>query len=117
MIFANVHEEAIVVDSCDLSFRPAPSIDASRASIHRPSVDWRRPLQPSSVGVRLGKNHLQNGTEARQEFHGPEIALIERHGEYNDCRLAILKGWLVLTNGVRQLEGRSDRGEIAAALT
>jgi hypothetical protein len=51
MKFADAHEEDIVVDPCDLSFRPAPSIDASRASIHRPSVDWGRPLQPSSVGA------------------------------------------------------------------
>jgi hypothetical protein len=40
VMFADAHEEDIVVDPCDLSFRPAPSIDASRASIHRPSVDW-----------------------------------------------------------------------------
>jgi hypothetical protein len=38
-----------------VSFRPAPSIDGSRPSIHRPSVDWGRPLEPSSVGARLGK--------------------------------------------------------------
>ena len=66
VMFADAHEEDIVVDPCDLSFRPAPSIDASRASIYRPSVDWGGPLQPSSVGARLGKNHLQNGTEARK---------------------------------------------------
>jgi hypothetical protein len=46
VMFADAHEEDMVVDPCDLSFRPAPSMDASRASIHRPSVDWRRPLQP-----------------------------------------------------------------------
>src|SRR4030095_6958694 len=56
VVFADAHEEHMVVDSCDLSFRPAPSIDESRPSLHRRSVDWRRPLQPSSVGVRLGKS-------------------------------------------------------------
>jgi hypothetical protein len=62
---AHAHDENIVVDS-DLSFRPAPPIDASRPSIHRSSVDWGRPLQPSSVGGRLGQNHLQDGTAARR---------------------------------------------------
>ena len=66
VMFADAHEEDIVVDPCDLLFRPAPSIDASRASIYRPSVDWGGPLQPSAAGARLGKNHLQNGTEARK---------------------------------------------------
>jgi hypothetical protein len=36
VMFADAHDEDIIVD---LSFRPTPSIDASRASIHRPSVD------------------------------------------------------------------------------
>jgi hypothetical protein len=66
VMFADAHEEDIVADPCDLSLRPAPSIDASRASIHRPSVDWGRRLQPSSVGARLGKSRLQDGTEARK---------------------------------------------------
>ena len=66
VMFADAHEEDIVVDPCDLLFRTAPSIDASRASIYRPSVDWGGPLQPSAAGARLGKNHLQNGTEARK---------------------------------------------------
>jgi hypothetical protein len=66
VLFADAHEQDIVVDPSDRSFQPAPSIDASRASSHRPSVDWGRPVQPSSVGARLGKNHLQNGTEARR---------------------------------------------------
>ena len=65
VMFADAHDEDIVVDP-DLSFHPAPSIDASRASIHRPSGDWGRPLQPSSVGARLGQSHLQDGTEARK---------------------------------------------------
>jgi hypothetical protein len=64
-MFADAHDEEIVVDP-DLSFHPAPSIDASRASIHRPSGDWERPLQPSAVGARFGQSHLQDGTEARK---------------------------------------------------
>jgi hypothetical protein len=62
VIFADAHDEDIVVDS----FRLAPSIDASPASIHGPSVDWGHPLQPSSIGARLGHNHLPDGTEARK---------------------------------------------------
>jgi hypothetical protein len=65
VMFADASDEDIGVDPSDLSFRPAPSIDASRASIHRPSIDSGRPLQPSCVGARLGQNHLQDGTEAR----------------------------------------------------
>jgi hypothetical protein len=65
VMFADAHDEDIVVDP-DLSFHPAPSIDASRASIHRPSGDWERPLQPSAVGARFGQSHLQDGTEARK---------------------------------------------------
>ena len=64
-MFADAHDEDIGVDPSDLSFRPAPSIDASSASIHRPSIDSGRPLQPSYVGARLGQNHIQDGTEAR----------------------------------------------------
>jgi hypothetical protein len=65
-MFADAHDEDIVVDASDLSFRLAPSIDASCASIHRPSVDWGRSLQPSSVGVRLGQHHIQDHTETRK---------------------------------------------------
>jgi hypothetical protein len=65
-MFADAHDEDIVVDASDLSFRRAPSIDASCASIHRPSVDWGRSLQPSSLGVRLGQHHLQDHTEMRK---------------------------------------------------
>jgi len=43
VMFADAHDDDFVVDRSDLSFRPAPSIDASRASIHRPS--W--PKSPS----------------------------------------------------------------------
>jgi hypothetical protein len=46
-------------------FRPAPSIDASCATIHGPIVDWGRSLEPSSLGVGLGQHHVQDCTEAR----------------------------------------------------
>src|SRR5437763_2592202 len=55
VMFADAHDEDIVVDASDLSFRPAPSIDVSCASIHRPIVDWGRSLQRSSLGVRVGQ--------------------------------------------------------------
>ena len=66
VMFADTQDEDIVVDASDWSFRPAPSIDASCASLHRTSVDWGRSLQPSSLGVRLGKNHLQVHSGARK---------------------------------------------------
>ena len=65
VIFEDAHDENIVVGASDLSFR-APSIDASCASIDRPSVDWGRSLQPSSLGVRLGQHHLQGHTETHR---------------------------------------------------
>ena len=55
VMFADAHEEDIVVDASDVSFRPAPSIDASCASIHGPSVDWGRSHQVS-LGVSLGQH-------------------------------------------------------------
>jgi hypothetical protein len=60
VMFADAPDDDIVVDASDLSFRPAPSIDASCASIHGPSVDWRPSLQHSSLGVRLAHHHLQD---------------------------------------------------------
>src|SRR5205807_4067383 len=66
VMFADAHDEDIVVDASDLSFCPFLSIDASCASLHRPSVDWGRSLQPSFLGVRLGHNHLQDHAGARK---------------------------------------------------
>jgi hypothetical protein len=78
---------------CDVAFRPAPSIDASRATIHRPSVDWGRSLQPSSVGARLGKNHLQDGTEARKSSgRDPPRHLPLRPGSRRPCWLSFVRG-------------------------
>jgi hypothetical protein len=65
MMFA-VHDEDIVVDASDLSSCPALSIAASCACLQGPSVDWRRSLQPSSLDVRLGLNHLQDHTGAHK---------------------------------------------------
>ena len=64
LMFADAHDEEIVVDASDLSFRPAPSIDASCASIHTPSVDWGRSLRPSSLGARPGQNHFLDRSAA-----------------------------------------------------
>ena len=65
-MFADAHDEDVVVDASALSFRPVPSIGASCASIHGPIVDWGRSLQPSSLGARLGQNQLQDGTKGRK---------------------------------------------------
>ena len=65
-MFADAQDDDIVVDASDLSFRPAPSIDGSCGSIHGPSVDWGRWLQHSSLGARLGQNHLQDRGGARK---------------------------------------------------
>ena len=65
-MFADAPDDDIVVDASDLSFRPAPSIDASRASFRGPSVDCGRSLQYSSLGVRLGHNYLQDRPGARK---------------------------------------------------
>ena len=59
VMFADAH-------ASDLSVRPAVSIDASCGSIHRTSGDWGRSLQSSSLGVRLGHNHLQDHTGERK---------------------------------------------------
>jgi hypothetical protein len=66
VMFADAHDDDIVVDASDVSFRRAPSIDASCAPIHGPSVDWGRLLQHSSLGVRLGHNYLQDRPGARK---------------------------------------------------
>ena len=57
VMFSDAGDEDIVVDGADVSFRPAPSIDASRASLHAPCVDRGRSLPPSFLGVRLSEHH------------------------------------------------------------
>jgi len=66
VMFADTHHEDVDDDACALSFRPAPLIDASCASIYGPIVDWGRSLQPSSLGVGLGQHHVQDRTGARK---------------------------------------------------
>jgi len=73
---ADAHDEDIVVDASDVSLRPAPSIDASCASIHGPTVDWGRSHQLSSLGVSLGQHHLQDRTGACK------AAAVTRRGTY-----------------------------------
>src|SRR5262245_59728725 len=64
MMFAGSGDAVIAVDASDASFRPVRSIDAS--SIDGPNVDWERPIQPASLGVRLAQHHLQARTRVRQ---------------------------------------------------
>ena len=66
VMFADAHDENIVVDGSDLSSCPARSIDASCACVLGPCVDWHRSLQPSSLDVRLGHNHPPRHTGARK---------------------------------------------------
>ena len=66
VMFADAHDEDIVVDVSDVSLRPAASIDASCASSHGPTVDWGRSHQLSSLGVSLGRHHLQDRARARK---------------------------------------------------
>jgi hypothetical protein len=66
VMFADADDEALAVDASDASFRPALSIDASCASRHGPNFDWKRLLQPSSLGVRLARHHLKERTRARK---------------------------------------------------
>jgi len=66
MMFADAHDEDIVVEASGVSLRPAPSIDASCASVHGPTVDCGRSRWLSSLGVSLGQHHLQDGIEARK---------------------------------------------------
>jgi hypothetical protein len=87
VMFADAHNEDIVVDS----FRPA-LIDASRASIHGPSVDWGRPLQPASLGARLGQDHLQDGTEARSGRDPPLAPLPLQPASWGPRRPSFVRG-------------------------
>ena len=64
--FADAHQEDVVVDASALSLRPAPSIDVSCASIHRPILDCGRSLQRSSLGVGFGQHYVQDRIGARK---------------------------------------------------
>jgi len=47
VMFADAHDEDIVLDASEVSLRQGPSIDASYSSIHGPTVDWGRSHQLS----------------------------------------------------------------------
>jgi hypothetical protein len=64
VMFADANDEDIVANAADVSLHSAPSIDASCACIHRPTIDGRRSRQLSSLGASLGQHHLQGRTGA-----------------------------------------------------
>jgi hypothetical protein len=75
VMVADAPDDDIVVDASDLSFRPAPSIDASCASIHGPSVDWRRSRQHSSLGVpSRSPSPSDPAGRAKEQRPGPAAA-------------------------------------------
>ena len=93
VMFADARDEDIVVDASDVSLRPAPSIDASCASIHGPTVDWGRSHQLSSLGVGLGQNHLQDRTGARKSSgRGPPRHLPLQPASRRPRRLSFVRG-------------------------
>jgi len=59
VMFAEPHDEDIVVDASAVSLRPAPPIDESCASIHGRTIDLWRSHELTSLGVSLGQHHLQ----------------------------------------------------------
>jgi len=74
LMFADASGDDIVVDASDVSFRSAPSIDASCASIHGPNIDWVV-HSDMPLGVRLSHNHLQNRPGARKSSgRAPAVA-------------------------------------------
>ena len=65
--FADAVRDEIVVDASEVSSRATPrSIDPSCVSINGASLDRCRWLQRSSLGVRVGHDHLQDRTGARK---------------------------------------------------
>jgi hypothetical protein len=56
VMFADAHDDDIVVDASNVSLRSAPSIDASRASSHGPTVHWGRSHQLLSLGMSLDRH-------------------------------------------------------------
>ena len=67
VMFSDARGDDVVVDASALSFRPARSlIDGSCACIHWASVDWRRSLHHTSLGVRLDQDRFQDRTGERQ---------------------------------------------------
>ena len=66
VMFADAPDEDSVVDAWDLSFRPAPSDDASCASHSQADRGLGCSLRASPVGLRLDQHHLQDCTGARK---------------------------------------------------
>jgi hypothetical protein len=92
VMVADAHDED-VVDASALSFRPAPSIDASCASIHCPIVNWGCSLQPSSLGVGLDQHHFQNRTGARKSSgRDPPRHIPLQPASRRPCRLSFVRG-------------------------
>ena len=92
VMFAEPHDEDIVVDASDVSLRPAPSIGASCASIHGRTIDWRRSRQLTSLGVSLGQHHLQDRTGARNAGRDPPRPLPWRPASRRPRRLSFVRG-------------------------
>jgi hypothetical protein len=66
VMVADAEDEDSIVDASDVSWRPAPSIDGSCASIHGPTAASWRSRRLSSLGVSLGQHHLQDRAGARK---------------------------------------------------
>jgi hypothetical protein len=63
VMFAEADAEDIVVKASDVSLHRAPSIDASCASIHGPTIVSGRSHQSSSLDMSLGQQHHRGRTE------------------------------------------------------
>ena len=73
---ADAQVDDIVIDACDLTFRSAPSINKSCASIHGPSVDGGAGSNPRPLAFVSVKHHLPDRTGARKSSgRGPPQAL------------------------------------------
>jgi len=70
VMFADAHDEDVVVDASALSFRPVPSIGASCASIHGPIVDWGR-FAPALVPGRASRPKSASGRYKRAQEQRP----------------------------------------------
>jgi hypothetical protein len=66
LMFAEAHDDDIVIDASDLSFRSAPSINKSCTSIRGPSFDWCVGSNPRPLASVSVKNHLEDRTGARK---------------------------------------------------
>src|SRR5204863_1922125 len=79
VMFAEADNEDTVVDASDVSWSRAPSIDASCATPHRPTVVSGRSPQPSSLDESVGQQHLRDPTETRKSSgRSPPANLLPR---------------------------------------